>query len=185
LDYIEYLLHYQLQSAVGKIVQPYDMLSYAKWHMNQLYRDEYKPKPFSYAVRRSGYYPEGTVSIESVSRDEPGVNIPQPITTVVRHTTTTANDKELMKFALDASTTIKFRGDQYVHGWVNQQFAGHSNQIVELVCVCSLRCVALRCVALRCVASSCLCGHIRLTYVSAPCNVMLRLHVRVSSVVLY
>lgn len=126
VDYIEDMLYKQLVAAIGKVVQPIDFQAYARFHMRKLYRAEYQPRPFSYAIRRAGYYPEGTLSIEAAMDDG---SMPDPIHTVAA----AAQATRPMYFPLDASTRVSFMGDRYVHGWINQQFSGNSGLRLNLI----------------------------------------------------
>ncbi len=65
------------------------------FHNRKLFRDEYQPQPFSYAIRRPDHYPEGVLSIEAQLADG---SIPDPISTVVSRTEATAP----LKFAIHA-----------------------------------------------------------------------------------
>jgi len=140
------MLYKQLVAAIGKVVQPIDFQAYARFHMRKLYRSEYQPRPFSYAIRRAGYYPEGTLSIEAAMDDG---SMAEPIHTVCASSARAARP---MHFALDASTRVTFGGERYVHGWINQQFSGQSGLKLNLVRTCHVCCCAAlhRCTALRC-----------------------------------
>lgn len=58
VDYIEGLLQKQLISAIGKTVTPTDFAEYLTFHNRKIYREDYRPKAFSYAIRRPDHYPE-------------------------------------------------------------------------------------------------------------------------------
>jgi hypothetical protein len=64
VNYVEFLLRKQLIAAIGREVGSGDFENYMKFHNRKLYREEYQPLPFCFAVRRPKHYPEGTVSIE-------------------------------------------------------------------------------------------------------------------------
>ena len=44
----------QLIAAIGKEVGPVDFANYQRFHNRKLFRKEYQPRPFSYAIRRPG-----------------------------------------------------------------------------------------------------------------------------------
>jgi hypothetical protein len=139
VDLIEDMLYKQLVAAIGKVVQPVDFQNYVRFHMRKLYRSEYQPRAFSYAVRRPGYYPEGVLSIEAQMDDG---SLADPIFTVVAG----AKAAKPMYFPLDAATRVAFKGDRYVHGWINQQFSGSSGlslNLVSFLCFVFCGCVAL------------------------------------------
>ena len=69
VDYIEAMLKKQLLDAVGRLVTPADFQRYMDFHGQRLFKPEYAPKPFCFAVRRPDHYPEGTLTIEHLSPD--------------------------------------------------------------------------------------------------------------------
>jgi hypothetical protein len=128
VNYIEKMLFDQLVGAIGKIVTPVDFSNYMRFHNRKLFRSAYEMVPFSYAVRRPDHTPEGTLSIESQLHDG---TIAEPIYTTVRHIP--AQAAGVMKFPISAATNISFRGDRYLHGWINHQFADNSGASFSLV----------------------------------------------------
>jgi hypothetical protein len=58
VDYIEDMLLKQLVAAIGKIVTPVDFSNYLTFHNRKIFSEGYRPKPFSYAIRRPDHYPE-------------------------------------------------------------------------------------------------------------------------------
>eukprot|EP00450_Noctiluca_scintillans_P006512 CAMPEP_0194496450 /NCGR_PEP_ID=MMETSP0253-20130528/13712_1 /TAXON_ID=2966 /ORGANISM="Noctiluca scintillans" /LENGTH=458 /DNA_ID=CAMNT_0039337843 /DNA_START=117 /DNA_END=1490 /DNA_ORIENTATION=+ len=65
MDYVEGLLRQQVIAAIGKEVTPADFKEYMDFHNRKLFAPAFLPRPFSFAVRRSGVHsPEGTLSIE-------------------------------------------------------------------------------------------------------------------------
>ncbi len=58
VDFIEEMLRAQMISAIGKHVQPEDFAEYMRYHNRNLFRPEFAPKKFCYAVRRPDHYPE-------------------------------------------------------------------------------------------------------------------------------
>ena len=44
------------------------------FHGQRLFKPEYAPKPFCFAVRRPDHYPEGTLTIEHLSLDSIGTS---------------------------------------------------------------------------------------------------------------
>lgn len=89
------------------------------YHNRLLFKPEYAPRPFSYAVRRPGHCPEGVLSIEATLDDGA---LGDPIYTTVM----SAKAVRPMTFSLDASTKVSFMGDRHLHGWVSYQFSGYS-----------------------------------------------------------
>jgi hypothetical protein len=120
VDYIELMLRRQLIAAVGKELTPLDFANYMRFHNRKLYRAGFEPRPFCYAIRRPAHYPEGTLSIEAVTRGEVAGQNAEPIVSHVRQVAPTWP----MKFALNAATNVTFRGERYLHGYISQQFSG-------------------------------------------------------------
>ena len=79
---------------------------------------EYAPRPFSYAIRRPGHYPDGMLSIEGDFDGD--TNTKEPIETLVR--TIPGDDPSSpsppIYIPVDAATKIEIRGPRYVHGWM-------------------------------------------------------------------
>ena len=55
-----------------------DFTNYQRFHNRKLFKKEYQPRPFCYAIRRPEHYPEGLLSIENQLSDG---SIPDPIYT--------------------------------------------------------------------------------------------------------
>lgn len=119
VDYVEDMLYKQLQAAIGKVLTPVDFANYMRFHNRKLFKSEYQPKPFCYAIRRPDHYPEGIVSVEASLDDG---SIPNPIVTSVNSAAAAAP----MKFAINASTDIAFGGERLVHAYIMHQFSGQS-----------------------------------------------------------
>uniref|UniRef100_A0A7S4MII2 Uncharacterized protein n=1 Tax=Odontella aurita TaxID=265563 RepID=A0A7S4MII2_9STRA len=125
VDYIENMLKTQLIKAIGKEVQASDFAEYIRFHDQKLLKDEYAPKPFSYAIRRPNHYPDGVLSIEKLNSDSN-----EPIMSITRKL-----DGEIspMYFPINAATSVEFTGDRYLHAWVSHQFAGQQKDSYQLV----------------------------------------------------
>lgn len=119
VDYVEDMLRQQLVAAVGKVLSPVDFAEYMTFHQRKLFKPEFRPQPFSYAIRRPEHDPEGTLSLE-VARSES-----VPIATIVQRRQATRS----MSFPLDAATRVHFMGDRYLHAWVAHQFSGSSETL--------------------------------------------------------
>ena len=118
VSYIEHMLRQQLNNAIGKTLQPKDFDEFMRHHEAKLFKSQFAPKPFSYAIRRPDHYPDGTLSIESKDASE-------PVMTVTRKLSTPDQGKgSRMSFALNAATSVEFHGDTYLHAWVAHRFAG-------------------------------------------------------------
>ncbi|HRH00808.1 MAG TPA: hypothetical protein PLR99_31415, partial [Polyangiaceae bacterium] len=125
VDSIEDMLRKQLIAAIGKEVTPDDFNAYMEFHQRKLVKPEYRPKPFSYAIRRPEHYPEGVLAIEA----ERGAAMPDPISTTVA----CSEARHPMSFALDASTRVSFLGERFLHAWISHQFSGQSGLALSLV----------------------------------------------------
>eukprot|EP01064_Diplonema_japonicum_P021011 TRINITY_DN3055_c0_g1_i1.p1 TRINITY_DN3055_c0_g1~~TRINITY_DN3055_c0_g1_i1.p1 ORF type:complete len:924 (+),score=285.24 TRINITY_DN3055_c0_g1_i1:65-2773(+) len=117
IDYLETLLRNQLISAIGKEVTSQDFGEYMRFHNRKLFKQEYQPTGFSYAIRRPDHYPEGILSIEE---SKPDGSMSDPVPTVVR---CIPEDEKPMKFALSASATVSFTGKTFVHSYVGHRFS--------------------------------------------------------------
>ena len=115
VECVEAMLRSQLVAAIGKEIGAADFAEYMDFHHMHLFKEEYQPKGFSYAVRRPDHFPDGIVSIENRHDN-------QPIRTMVMR----REAVRPMKFALNAATDVQFGGDRYLHASVLHQFANTS-----------------------------------------------------------
>jgi hypothetical protein len=122
---VEGMLRTQLISAIGKELTPADFTGYMDFHARKLMKPEYRPLPFSHAVRRPEHYPEGVLSLEAGR----GGSMPDPISTTVAQSAAARP----MSFALDASTRVSFLGERYLHAWISHQFSDASGLSLSLV----------------------------------------------------
>ena len=92
------------------------------FHGQRLFKPEYAPKPFCFAVRRPDHYPEGTLTIEHLSPDRSrgAIHTSGAIHTICRRV---AEPVAPMSFALDAATRVSFTGERFVHAYLAHQFA--------------------------------------------------------------
>lgn len=126
VDYIESMLYRQLVAAIGKEVQPVDFTNFMNFWARKLFRPEFQPRPFSYAVRRPDHTPEGTVTLEAQLADG---SLAQPLQTMVA----SEHARYPMQFCLDAATLVPFWGERYVHGAILSQFDGVAAASYRLV----------------------------------------------------
>jgi hypothetical protein len=124
VSYIEGMLRKQLVAAIGKELTPADFSAYMDFHHKKLVAPEYRPLPFSYAIRRPAHDPEGVLAIEA----ERGGASEAISTTVARRDATGP-----MSFALDASTRVSFLGERYLHAWISHQFSDQPGPSLSLV----------------------------------------------------
>jgi len=128
MEYIEALLTKQLIAAIGKEVTPVDFAEYMRFHNRKLFIDNYAPKPFCFAVRRSGRHaPEGTLSIEEAT--EGGNSMASPIVTLAAK----GEQPHPMEFPLSASTSVRFTGERYLHAWLQHKFSNETASELALV----------------------------------------------------
>ncbi len=125
VGYIEDMLRKQLIAAIGKEVTPDDFTQYMEFHSRKLLKPEYRPQPFSYAIRRPEHYPEGVLSVEA----KRGSAMADPITTTVAR----SEAIRPMIFALDASTRVSFMGERVLHAWIAHQFSGQAGPSLSLI----------------------------------------------------
>jgi hypothetical protein len=125
VDYVENMLRKQLIAAIGKEIGPVDFSEYMRFHQRKLFKPEYQPKGFCYAIRRPEHYPEGTLSIEA----KDSAAMAQPIDTCVNSSVAT----KPMFFFINAATKIDFMGDRHLHCAVLHQFSGQGAAEMSLV----------------------------------------------------
>jgi hypothetical protein len=118
LDFIEDMLRAQVVAAIGKELTAADFGKYMEYHNRKVFREEFQPKAFCYAVRRPEYYPEGTVSIEAKNDESGPASMAVPVQTLVKETELEAP----MQFSIAASAKVRFGGRVYVHGLMMHQF---------------------------------------------------------------
>lgn len=82
VDHVEAMLRKQLAQAIGKEVTAKDFTEYMRYNDRLLFKREFQPRPFSYAVRLPDHYPEGIVSIHCNNDDG---SVSDPLLTNVRH----------------------------------------------------------------------------------------------------
>lgn len=134
---IERMLRDQLIAAVGRELSPTDFAEYMDFHSMRLFRKEHVPKRFSYAVRRPGRSPEGTVSVEGLqevrlSGSGDGRAGASPILALsVRR----REDYELkpLRVGLDAAVDVTLIGERYLHAFVLHQFSSQPPRAMRLV----------------------------------------------------
>jgi hypothetical protein len=117
VNHIEQMLRSQLNAAIGKTLQPKDFDEFMRHHEKKLFKPQFAPQPFSYAIRRPDHYPDGTLSIEGQDDDE-------PVMTVTRKLPKLDGEGGRMSIPINAATSVEFSGDRYLHAWVAHQFAG-------------------------------------------------------------
>ena len=123
VDYIEHMLYEQLVKAIGKQVTSKDFGEYMRFHARKLFKKEYLPSGFSYAVRRPQHNPEGTVSIESNGEAV------EPVLTMSRST----ENAEGMRFALNAAADVTFKGTTFLHGYMGHRFSTEEMPQLSLI----------------------------------------------------
>jgi hypothetical protein len=125
VEYIEDMLRKQIIAAIGKEVTPVDFQNYMVYHNRKVFKEQYQPQPFCYAIRRPNHYPEGIVSIEAELHDG---SIPKPIHTIVSRQET----KAPLKFSIHAAANVSFTGEAFLHAFVDHKFSGSSGMSLNL-----------------------------------------------------
>jgi len=142
VQFVESMLQRQLVAAIGRSLTARDFSDFMRFHNSKLFREQYRPKAFSYSIRRSpAHSPEGFIRIEgleasnSYSRQSINSTV-EPIETLTRVFRTDAADSE-MQFAINASTSIRFRGPCHLHTHLAHSFSsngsGSSNSSMRLL----------------------------------------------------
>eukprot|EP01125_Pyxidicula_operculata_P015607 TRINITY_DN5321_c0_g1_i1.p1 TRINITY_DN5321_c0_g1~~TRINITY_DN5321_c0_g1_i1.p1 ORF type:complete len:1033 (-),score=293.27 TRINITY_DN5321_c0_g1_i1:235-3138(-) len=122
--FTESLLYNKLMTAIGKNISVGEFYGLMHHHIRDLFALGHEPRKLCYPIRLPDHSPEGIVSI--LARVHGSLAFPIP--SHVRHSVATTP----MKFAIDASTKIKFLGDRFVHGLMLQEFSGESGLSLEL-----------------------------------------------------
>ena len=133
MAYVEAMLYAQLSDAVGKELTAEAFEQYMAHHERALYTSEFRPKPFSYAVRRdAAAFPDGLLSIEQSTADGR-----QPVMTSSRllSSCSTRDDGGAppMHFALGAAVDVGFYGERRVHAYTRRAFGDTSQGKLTLV----------------------------------------------------
>ena len=107
------MLEADILAAVGKSVGADDFATYMAWHNERLFRAEFRPRPFSLAVRRPGRAPCGTVAVVA---GDGGAGANDAINT------TTVEQRLIapMRFALNAATDVELHGATFLHSTLLQ-----------------------------------------------------------------
>ena len=129
VDCIEWMLRSQLIAAIGKEVTPAEFTEYMVFHNRKLFKKEYEPRPFCYAIRRPNHCPEGTLGVE-MERDDG--SMAEPVYTSCR-CIESGSSRACMQFPIDAATNIRFSGNRFLHAYVGHQFSGQSGSRLSLV----------------------------------------------------
>lgn len=132
INYVESMLRKQLIAAIGKEVTTSDFTNYMTYHGRKIFKEEYAPQLFSYAIRQPDHFPEGTVGIDGQLADG---STTSPIYTLVHHSFASPSDPHAkpMKFPISAATNVAFFGDRYLHSYVSHQFSGQNGSSLSLV----------------------------------------------------
>ena len=124
--YVERVMRDQLVAAIGKEVTSKDVDEYTHYITQKMLLPEAAPTPLAYSVRRSSdHSPEGMYTLEhkfphSSSRTTPLYALTRQVASSSDITTPPHSH---MSFPLDASTHIRFSGDQYVHAYLHHSFS--------------------------------------------------------------
>lgn len=113
-----------------------------RFHNRKIFKSEYAPQLFSFAVRRPGNAPSGVISIDE---DKGDGGVVQPILTtgtlsfhlslpcltsvllcrsftLILMLVSKKQIADPISFSISAATTVRFTGTSYVHAWMSQQF---------------------------------------------------------------
>eukprot|EP01103_Thecamoeba_quadrilineata_P006172 TRINITY_DN158_c0_g1_i2.p1 TRINITY_DN158_c0_g1~~TRINITY_DN158_c0_g1_i2.p1 ORF type:complete len:614 (-),score=176.86 TRINITY_DN158_c0_g1_i2:1579-3375(-) len=101
---LEDMLRKQLVAAIGREVSVKDLSNYMKFHNHKLFKAQYAPKPFSYAIRRPEHYPEGLLVLEHSFTDG---TVSEPVHTICQHLTPHHTTIPPLKLPINASTNCK------------------------------------------------------------------------------
>ncbi|KAJ3147847.1 hypothetical protein HDU86_007842 [Geranomyces michiganensis] len=120
---IEEMLRQQLIDAIGRTVTPDDFTKLVQDQNRKLFKPEYQPRPFSFAVQRPNHSPEGTVSIEFETSDANTSIIETHSRTLEEH------ESPAIYIALNAATRIPILGKRSLHACLFHRFSDSLNDI--------------------------------------------------------
>ncbi|KAJ3024348.1 hypothetical protein HKX48_000023 [Thoreauomyces humboldtii] len=126
---IEDTLQQQLIAAIGRHVTPRDFTQLARSQGQKLFKKQYAPTPFSFAVQRLGHSPEGAFSIEfqhEAMLGKPKGAIMSSADRVVDSFSRTFTDSESTVMYVpisDSTTRVPFMGKRTVHACLFHQFS--------------------------------------------------------------
>ena len=121
MDFVEAMLTSQLEAAIGKTINQDDFFQYMSSALGKnLFGDSYRPKPFSFAVRRPEHSPDGAISIERFDNEGKA----HPIITAACKVDGAPNS---VYMPINASTSVELTGHKYLHGWMNCRFGDNSS----------------------------------------------------------
>lgn len=121
VTFVENMLLTQLSEAVGKELNAADFADYVAFHDRKLFKPEYRPTQFAYAVRRSpDCVPEGEVRIECDN-------------SAVRMSSRRVASSSSPMFFGNGSSTFRFDGERYAHAFVARTFGHKRPEKLRLV----------------------------------------------------
>mmetsp|Transcript_17618 Transcript_17618/g.22436 ORF Transcript_17618/g.22436 Transcript_17618/m.22436 type:complete len:959 (-) Transcript_17618:118-2994(-) len=141
VQHVENQLRSQIVAAIGKHVTTREITEYVEFHNRKIFTAISAPRAFLYDVRRHGFAPEGSISINSApydnvsllgKRNVVGTSVNEtPISTICL--TREPHEAPSMHFSLNASTTVELQGQQILHGFVSHKFTGEPAMGFNLV----------------------------------------------------
>lgn len=128
MEAIEDMMWNQMHQAIGKHLSAAHFEEFFRSYVKKMFDTRFLPEPFTYAVRRTDHYPDGYVSLETVSLSSESSNI--PITTVTRKL---EGGQGSISIPLNAAVNIEFCGSRYLHAWVIHSFDGEEQSNTNIV----------------------------------------------------
>eukprot|EP00537_Pseudo-nitzschia_pungens_P011233 CAMPEP_0172393558 /NCGR_PEP_ID=MMETSP1061-20121228/10795_1 /TAXON_ID=37318 /ORGANISM="Pseudo-nitzschia pungens, Strain cf. pungens" /LENGTH=838 /DNA_ID=CAMNT_0013124663 /DNA_START=451 /DNA_END=2967 /DNA_ORIENTATION=+ len=120
VNHVEEMLYKQLEDAIGKRVTPKDFQDFIDFHVKHIFKDDYVPKPFAYAIRRGKNYPDGMLSLVGGPHNK---LVTEHFQTTVRRIPVD-DSRPPMFIPLSPATSVEIQGDRFLHGWLLSQWAG-------------------------------------------------------------
>lgn len=121
INFIEKMLENQIIQAIGKEISELEFEEFMNYHYQKIFKLKYKPKAFSYPIRRKNKNPEGFLSIESDGK---------PIYCFSKFLDDFHNK---ISISLHSSTSIHCFPDKYIHSWISYQFSNEIDKKVNLI----------------------------------------------------
>jgi hypothetical protein len=122
----EALIRRQLCAAAGRDLASVDFASYARWQQHNLLDSEFTTVSVRHAVPSKSPSEQCQVSLEESLAGNPGASEPVLVTTSRAEAATT------MKVVAVSDADITFRGDCYLHLWIQPSFLHKAPTQVQL-----------------------------------------------------
>ncbi|KAJ3185635.1 hypothetical protein HDU87_000259 [Geranomyces variabilis] len=127
---IEEMLRRQLIDAIGRTVKPDDFTKLVQHQNRKLFKPEYQPSPFSFAVQRPNHSPEGVISIDFEPSGGSWGDSDGETKIVESHSRTLEeHESPAMYIPLSAATRVPILGKRTLHACLFHRFSDSMNDV--------------------------------------------------------